>query len=227
VAGWEHQLPVGVFHVSGERARALEVAQSNLNRLKLFTAESAEYAEIQEILSALCELSGKIYGTPMNLSDLTLLYDYNYWANERMLSMAAGVSQAQFAEPGPHSHGGLRGTLLHTLDTEYGWRLLCQHGQITLDVSEDEFPTVEALAARWREEEKAMRAYLASLTDAALLGVVRYEAQGAQRERVLWHCLWHVVNHGTQHRAETAHILTHYGASPGDVDFTLYLRTRG
>ena len=43
------------------------------------------------------------------------------------------------------------------------------------------------------------------------------------RDRILWHCLYHVVNHGTQHRSEAAALLTDYGSSPGDLDFTLFL----
>ena len=73
-----------------------------------------------------------------------------------------------------------------------------------------------------------MRAYLASLTDADMSGFVRYTtSSGAARERVLWHCLLHIVNHGTQHRSESAAMLTSYGQSPGDVDFTLFLSSRG
>jgi len=53
---------------------------------------------------------------------------------------------------------------------------------------------------------------------------VRYLIPGGiVRERVLWHCLLHVVNHGTQHRSEAAALLTSYGQSPGGLDFTLFL----
>ena len=47
--------------------------------------------------------------------------------------------------------------------------------------------------------------------------------EGEQRERVLWHCLLHVVNHGTQQRSEAAALLTEYGSSPGQLDFTVFL----
>jgi uncharacterized damage-inducible protein DinB len=42
-------------------------------------------------------------------------------------------------------------------------------------------------------------------------------------ERPLWHGPSLAVNHGTQHRGEAAALLTDYGQSPGDLDFTLFL----
>ena len=49
---------------------------------------------------------------------------------------------------------------------------------------------------------------------------------GSEDTRPLWQLMLHVVNHGTQHRAEAAAMLTEYGHSPGDIDFTIYLRHR-
>ena len=40
------------------------------------------------------------------------LYDYNYWANAKILEAAEQVSEAQFTEETPESHGSLRATLL-------------------------------------------------------------------------------------------------------------------
>ncbi len=164
----------------------------------------------------------------MDLQDLLILYDYNYWADKRILTASAGLSQEQFQAPVMHSHGSLRATLVHILDGEYGWRMLLQGTPYTFDLVETEFPTLEALEQRWRDDETAMRSYLAGLSDDSLAGIVRYTTDTGQlRERVLWHCLLHVVNHGTQHRSEAAMILTGYGHSPGDVDFTLFLNEAG
>lgn len=162
----------------------------------------------------------------MNIRDIQTIYAYNDWANQRILAAAAQVSQEQFTAPAPHSYGSLRGSIVHTLDAEYAWRMLLQHK--TLDhfreLKEDDFPTVDALVGRWREEERARRAWLVTLTDADVEGTIRYTTpEGGTRERVLWHCLWHVVNHGTQHRSEAAAILSEYGYSPGGLDFTAFL----
>jgi uncharacterized damage-inducible protein DinB len=160
----------------------------------------------------------------MKSQDMLTLYEYNYWANRRILAASTHASEEQFLAQAEYSLGSLRSTLVHTLDTEYGWRMLCQHQTFTPDMAETEFPTLDTLKQRWREEERTMRDYLASLTDDDLVGLVRYTTDsGQRRERVLWHCLLHVVNHGTQHRSEAAAILTGYGHSPGDLDFTMFL----
>jgi uncharacterized damage-inducible protein DinB len=166
----------------------------------------------------------------MKISDILLLYDYNDWANQRILDTAVQVSPEQFVAPTGHCFGSLRGTLVHMLGGEYAWRRLWQHQTLAYfgTFKEEEFPTLEVLRQRWAEEERALREYLVSLTDEDLVGYVRYTTpEGAKRERVLWHCLVHLVNHGTQHRSEAADILTRYAFSPGDLDFTLFLNERG
>jgi len=93
-----------------------------------------------------------------------------------------------------------------------------------VELTEADLPTLDALKERWRTEERDMQAYLDSLNDQDMYGLVRYAVpEGFVRERVLWHCLLHVVNHGTQHRSEAAALLTSYGHSPDGLDFTKYL----
>jgi uncharacterized damage-inducible protein DinB len=164
----------------------------------------------------------------MNLRDIQLLFDYNYWANELMLTTAVNLSAEQFTQPLDFSWESVRRTLIHTLDSEHMWRNLCQHGVIVNPrlINLEPFPTLESIVAYWNSEQHEMRAYLDSLTDGDMESMIRYEADGNVRERVLWHCLIHVVNHGTQHRSEIATMLTSFGHSPGGIDFTLYMNSR-
>lgn len=162
----------------------------------------------------------------MNIRDILTLYDYNYWATRRILAASVDLRPEQFLIPTMHSFGSLRGTLVHTLDSECAWRMLCQHQTLAYfgAIEEAVFPTFDMLEQRWNEEERAMRDYLAHLADEDLAEYVRYTTQdGDERERLLWHCLFQVVNHGTQHRSEAATILTDYGHSPGELDFTAFL----
>ena len=162
----------------------------------------------------------------MNTRDMLTIYDYNYWANRQILEACGRLSPVQFLDAAAPSIGSLRGTLVHTLDGEYAWRMLWQHQTLAgFGLMEAAmFPTVAALEQRWKEEERAMRDYLASLSDDDLNAYIRYTTpEDERRVRRLWHCLLHVVNHGTQHRSEAAVVLTAYGASPDDLDFTMFL----
>ncbi|OGO41682.1 MAG: hypothetical protein A2Z04_04375 [Chloroflexi bacterium RBG_16_57_9] len=161
--------------------------------------------------------------------DLLTLCAYNYWANARILDTAAKISAAQFTAPAMFSPGSLRGTLAHTLSAEWIWRMRIQEGiSPTAMLHEEDFPTLEAIRARWREEEQVMLGFLASLPDEDLERVVRYTSTGGvPYENQRWHLLMHLLNHGTQHRSEAAAMLTDYGQSPGDIDFIVFLRERG
>ncbi len=165
----------------------------------------------------------------MNIRDILTLYDYNYWATRRILAASTQMRPEHFVIPTAHSFGSLLGTLVHILDAECAWRMLLQHDTLAYfdAMKEEDFPTFDSVVQRWNEEERLMRDYLAHLGDDDLSGFVRYTTdEGDKRERVLWHCLFHLVNHGTHHRSEAAEILTSYGRSPSGLDFTAFLNKR-
>jgi len=162
----------------------------------------------------------------MNVDDLRLLYSYNEWANACIFAAAGRLSMAALrapAVPDP-GYGTLLGSLVHILEAEAGWRSLLQQGVWGDELRLEDFTTLEDLAVRSQDEAAAMRGYLDTLTDSDMTGIVRYAVdEGRMRERVRWHCLIHVVNHGTYHRGEAAALLTGLGHSPGELDFTVFL----
>ena len=161
----------------------------------------------------------------MNLQDILTIYDYNYWANKRILTASEKVTEKQFLAPASFPYGSLRGTLFHILKWEYAWRMFMQQSNWSApELQEFDFPTLASIQARAHQEEKEMRTYLATLSDKDMNSHKYYKNEkGEPRDRILWQCLYHVVNHGTQHRSEAAALLTDYGSSPGNLDFTVYL----
>jgi len=165
----------------------------------------------------------------MNIKDIQFIYDYNYWANAMIISAASNVTEEQFFAPSSFPFGGLHGTLLHIFDTEYGWRLLFETNSTAgEDLDRALVSNFQSLKEEWGKEEQIMRAYLNGLNDEDVTGHIKYNnIEGEPRDRILWHCLLHVVNHGTQHRSEAAALLTDFGCSPGDLDFSLFLMETG
>lgn len=163
----------------------------------------------------------------MRINDIRTLYAYNTWANGRILGAAAGVPAERFAAAALGACN-LRDTLQHILVAESIWRLRWQGIAPESVEFPDDFPTLEALRARWCEEDRQLAAFLDTLGDADLDRPLTYRrGDGQTLTRTLWHLLVHVVNHGTQHRAELALLLTELGHSPGDVDLTVFVREQG
>jgi len=160
----------------------------------------------------------------MNKQDILVLYKYNAWSNAKILDAASDITQEQFLAPTPFPHGGLRGTLVHTLFAEWIWRNRWEGTSPTFRLKPEEFPTFEALRARWADEETKLMKFVANLNDEKLTNKFKYTStEGVPHERVLWEAMAHLVNHGTQHKTEAAAILTGLGHSPGDIDLIVYL----
>jgi uncharacterized damage-inducible protein DinB len=174
----------------------------------------------------------------MKMDEIKLLYAYSDWADARVLAACARVSPEQYAAPAPFAigRGGLRETMVHMLDNIWQQRITLQgYYQKPLadeaaydatELHEDALPTFAALRERWLTEQRAMWAYINTLTEETLNSTIRYVIPGAVRERVVWHILVDVTYHATQHRSEAAVLLTGYGQSPGDFDFTLFMSER-
>jgi uncharacterized damage-inducible protein DinB len=161
----------------------------------------------------------------MKKSEILTLYQYNTWANKRILNAASNITIEQFLAPASFSHGGLRDTLVHMLFAEWIWRQRWEGHWPTEWLTSEDFPTFDSLRSRWAKEETALMVFVENVSESDLDRMIHYSRMdGEQHENKLWHLMVHLVNHGTQHRSEAAAILTEYGYSPGDIDFIIYLR---
>ena len=172
----------------------------------------------------------------MNADYFRLLFKYNRWANQLILDRASEVQDsAYFAVVPGISFGSLHATLVHILVSELIWLARWQgdlppeelkYGRKADRLAITEIPTFDALATLWREEEEKQRRFLASLTDQDVSSTIAYSnAYGEPNEKPLSQLLAHLINHGTQFRAEAAVRLTQLEMSPGDLDLIVFLRS--
>lgn len=162
----------------------------------------------------------------MRAADLLALFDYDAWATRHIFSTAAQITAEEFVAPTRFPGGSLRGCLRHMVSAERAWLAWWQGQPPPPPLTDDDFPDVASLEARWREEAAAVRAYLATLPDADL-DEVRTRPMprlGFAIAGPLWQFIVQVTNHGTQHRSDAAQMLTDLGHSPGDLDLVVSMR---
>lgn len=165
----------------------------------------------------------------MDASHFRRLYEYNAWASGRILDRAAEASEdAYFAEVPGLSFGSLHGTLVHLFGGELTWLERWRVPglqELGTTWTTEALPDFEAVAAAAPPLEAALGAFVASLTDAEIDEPVTYQApNGETYTDPACLQLVHLVNHGTQFRAEAAVRLTALGLSPGNIDLTVVLR---
>jgi len=158
----------------------------------------------------------------MDKADILALIDYNFWANNRILSACERISADEFTRPvmPDPGWGSLRGILVHTLDAEYGWRSVLQSQEDSDILEASDFPDIAALKARWDVEYAAWLDYAAGLNAEDLNSGYGDDPSSSPK---IWQTIVHVVIHSAQHRGEAAALLTGYGQSPGELDFDLFL----
>ena len=161
----------------------------------------------------------------MLLDYVKSLYNYNYWANDKIVSTIEGISEAQFNVDMHNGIGTMRMTLVHILSGERTWRMRWQGERPTSMLWQEDFPSLAVIQAHWREEEQKMQAFLATLRDDDMVRVIQYSS-AMQPAKVfawpLWQQLVHVVNHGTQHRSEIAMKLTELNQSSGELGMSVF-----
>lgn len=164
----------------------------------------------------------------MKPDDIRTLFRYHRWAWDRVLAQTARVNTEQYLALAPVPHGSLRGTLVHALSAEITWQRRLQGESPTELLQEVSLPIFADLQVRWQVETDALQQAVEALTDTNLSATLHYKnTHGTPMENVLWHLLMHVVNHGTQHRAEAAMLLTTFGFSPDDLDLITFLLEDG
>ena len=156
---------------------------------------------------------------------ITTLYDYGVWANGRLLAKASGLSPAQLSQRFSKGAEPILPTFGHLVGADLRW-LARWKEETPTPVTVEDFGTLDVVRRRWEEVYAARRAYLASLDEAAIRETIRWVRDDGAVDFPRWQAMVQCANHGTQHRAEIAAMLTDVGHSPGDLDFSVFCLER-
>jgi uncharacterized damage-inducible protein DinB len=163
----------------------------------------------------------------MNTADVLLQFDFNRWANAKVLDAVAVLSNEQFTKELGSSYSSVRDTLTHILSAEEVWFMRWKGISPKSMLDPAYFPDVRSLQSKWAEVELDQWNFVSKLSDESLQESVEYQNFKEETwEYALWQMIHQMVSHSTYHRGQVAAMLRQLGAVPPPVDFLIYVDTK-
>lgn len=160
------------------------------------------------------------------LADLNELYDYNEWANGRILDAVAELSDAELWKDLGSSFSSVGATVVHLLAAEWVWVSRWEGTSPRSMPDGWSGGAVDEMRDRWKEVQERQRAFLGTLGEEDLDRVVDYaNLAGEPRRSSIRQMLRHVVNHSSYHRGQVVTMQRQLGRAAPSTDLILYFRT--
>jgi uncharacterized damage-inducible protein DinB len=161
------------------------------------------------------------------VEDLKTLFDYGYWANDKLGGVLSQLTTEQFTRQVAGSYGSIRNTMVHMLSAEWGWLERCGGAARGPALDARDYPTVTSVFERWQQVEAHVREFLSTLRDEDLVRVLTFTlGDGVTHSMALGDLLHHAAIHGVHHRGQVALLLRTLGHVPGNFDILLYYGQR-
>ncbi len=149
-------------------------------------------------------------------------YEYHFTENRKIWDdYILALPFDQFIQTVSYSHGSLRNQLIHIMSTDDSWFSALRGVELPMPFASALADDRQAIRAHWDTVEQNMRGYLATLRDDRLFD--KPFAEGEDKDLILWQVLLHVVNHGTDHRAQILRSLSDLGIKTGPQDYIFYV----
>ena len=161
----------------------------------------------------------------MNAPAIRTMFDYHYGVYDRIWDIVQELSPQQFVVETDYSLGSLRNQLLHVIEVDNRWLARLQYLPLPDLLDESDFPDQATLRPTWDSIREDVLAYANALTNDDLEEVVEldFPHRGGRQRSLRWQILLHVVNHGTDHRAQILARLHELGAPTLEQDLILHL----
>lgn len=167
----------------------------------------------------------------MTIDDVRLLYEYDRWANHRIIQAASDLTAEQFTRDLGGAFSSLRDTVLHIIAGEWTWleywkapsptpaflAELRTRRQALFNPSSH--PSVVEVRSKWAEVEAEQVQFVSRLTDELIQRMVPFRTTQVPLAQLMQH----VSNHSTYHRGQISLMMRQLGAKPVATDFHEFL----
>ena len=167
----------------------------------------------------------------MTKDEIQLLYEYDRWANNRVLEAVFTLSAGEFTRDLGGSFRSVRDTLMHIVEAERGW-LTCwkepsPSSTFVIDFwakhnarfNPEASPDLAAVRLRWAEVEREQIEFVNRVTDESLQRTLPIR----DTQISLAHLMQHLANHSSYHRGQVSLMMRQLDAEPLSTDFAMFL----
>jgi uncharacterized damage-inducible protein DinB len=151
------------------------------------------------------------------------LFEYNYALHRKVWDCIAHLTPEQFVQEIDYSIGSVRNHMVHLASVDQRWLTGVQGEPITDHLNLAAYPTPEAARTIYDVVEQRALTYIQQADDQELNRVLKMTIRRGTIEHPVWQILVHIVNHGTDHRAQVLPILHRFGGPTLEQDFMIYL----
>jgi uncharacterized damage-inducible protein DinB len=166
----------------------------------------------------------------MRPSEIRTIFEYGYWAFEKVWECVMQISDEQFVQELGYSRGSIRHQMVHMMSSTRRWTIRLRQEPMEPHLDYETYNTRAAAKAEWDELRTDASAYVNSLSEVDLDTVVHWEVPGRELvdDTPRWKILLHVANHATDHRAQILAMLNqHFGIETPEQDLLFYLMETG
>jgi len=158
----------------------------------------------------------------MNANAFRHFYDYHFTENRKIWdTYITSLSHEQFTQNVDYSSGSVRNQIVHLMSADEAWFSGLRGVEIPKSLFPANFDDRKIIRAHWDNVEQNMRDYLTKLRDDMLFE--KPFLDGEDKDLILWQVLLHVVNHGTDHRAQLLRLLNDLGVKTTSQDYIFYV----
>ena len=162
----------------------------------------------------------------MNIQSIHELYEYNYWAFDRVWQSINQLDDQRFVSDLGYSFGSIRNQIIHLISGHHRWLTRLQLIEIPPHLDFANFPTRSLVRMKWDEAKDEFLDYVYSLDESNLDEAIRYQNPDRLVDTFYsrWQILLHLVNHSTDHRSQILTLLnTKFDIDTPEQDYIIFL----
>lgn len=157
----------------------------------------------------------------MNVETIRKLFNYHYEMYGRVWDCIMHLSDEQFVQEVDYSIGSVRNHMVHMLSIDQRWVARIQ-GMPLPEYSPELFKTRKEVRKEWDKAVNRIMNYINMLTEVELDRMLEFDFDKVYKAAV-WMVLFHMANHGTDHRSQILRLLHDFGAPNIEHELMDYL----